>query len=381
MILLVCWLALAMTPDEAVRAALVNDPALAGAEADRLAATGTRRAASGLRSNPEIGIAADAGGERLEASLSQDLSLTGAGFADARSGRHAVEAAEADLARARLVTAAEARRAWARLAAAEGALGAAVGERASATAARRAAEARRAVGEASDLEVELARLDEAGAVAGWLNAVDERARAQAALAALTGDASASAEGDPLAAAPGAGVPGTRSDVRAAEARVEAAHAALARERAEAVPSVGVGVFVEKEGERTLAGPAVRFEVPIWQHNASGRRAAEGELLVAEAEASAARARAEAERRAAAERLGWLGGAGGSLAPGVDVSAEVATRAIEAGVLRGEIDPIQAAFLRARVFEGQRGWYAARRAEADGRIDAALATEDVGLLSP
>jgi hypothetical protein len=33
-----------------------------------------------------------------------------------------------------------------------------------------------------------------------------------------------------------------------------------------------------------------------------------------------------------------------------------------------------------VFEGQRGWYAARLAEAEGRLDAALAVEDTGLLT-
>ena len=43
--------------------------------------------------------------------------------------------------------------------------------------------------------------------------------------------------------------------------------------------------------------------------------------------------------------------------------------------------MQAALLRSRVFEGQRGWYAARLAEAEGRIDAALATGDEGLLVP
>ena len=64
---------------------------------------------------------------------------------------------------------------------------------------------------------------------------------------------------------------------------------------------------------------------------------------------------------------------------MDASAESAARAIEAGVASGQIDPIEAALLRARVFEGQRGWYAARLAEAEGRIDAALAVEDTGLL--
>lgn len=381
MIVLLCGLALAMTPDEAVRAATRNDPALATAEAEVLSSEGARRSGSWLRANPELELAADVGGERLDASITQDLSLSGAGIADARSGRHAVEAAEAGLTRARLVTAAEARRAWARLAAADGASRAAETEKASASAVRAATEARREAGEASDLELHLSRLEEARAVAAWLETTDERIEAQAALAALTGDANATAEGDPLVAAPPRGASGTRSDVAAAEARVEAARAAVARERAEAIPSLGLGAFVEKEGDRTLAGPALRVELPIWQQNAGGRGAAKGDLVVAEAEASAARARATAERKAAEGRLTRLGEAGAALSPRVDASAEVAARAIDAGVASGEIDAIDAALLRARVFEGQRGWYAARLAEAEGRIDAALAVEDAGLLAP
>jgi cobalt-zinc-cadmium efflux system outer membrane protein len=376
-----CLLALAMSPDAAVRAAMANDPALAEAAAEISSAKGARRSASGLRSNPQLEISVGVAGGKWDASLTQDLSLSGAGMADARSRRYSVEAAEAELKRARLVTAAEARRAWARLAAAEGAFRGAEAERKSATALRGAAEARRAVGEASDLDLELARLDEARAVAAWLEALDERAEAQAALAALTGDAAAAAEGDPLAAAPVAGEGGTRSDLVAAEARVAAAKAARTRERAEAVPALGVGAFVEADGGRILVGPSLGIELPLWQQNAAGRGAAEGELRVAEAQASATRARAEAERRAAEERLGWLGDRGASLAPGVDASAEAALRAVDAGVAAGEIDTVQAALLRSRVFEGQRGWYAARLAEAEGRIDAALATGDEGLLVP
>lgn len=380
MIVLLCGLTLAMTPDEAVRAATANDPALAGAEAELLTAQGARRSATFLRSNPELAIAADVGGDRLEASVTQDLSLSGAGIADARTGRFAVEAAEASLTRARLSTAAEARRAWARLAAADGSLRAAEAERGSATAVRSATEARREAGEASDLELHLARLEEARAVASWLAATEERIEAQAALAALTGDANATAEGDPLVAAPAGGPSGPRSDVAAADARVAAARAALARERAETLPSVGLGAFVERDGDRTLAGPAVRLELPIWQQNAGGRGAAEGALAVAEAEASAARARADAEVRAAADRLARLEQAGAALSPGVDASAEAAAHAIEAGVASGEIAAIDAALLRARVFDGQRGWYAARLAEAEARIDAALAVGDASLLS-
>lgn len=380
MIVLVCAWALAMTPDEAVRAATAFDPTLAEADAERLEAKGERRAASGLRHNPELELAADLGGARLEASVTQPLSLTGAGFADARSGRFRAEAAETDYHRALLTSAAEARRAWAVLAAAEGRLRAAEAERRGAAVARSATEARRGVGEASDLALELARLDEARAVAGWLQALDTRAQAQAALAALTGDASAAAEGDPMLAAPRPGSAGVRSDLVAALARVEAANAALARERAEVLPALGLGVFVEQDDNGTLLGPAVQVELPIWQQNADGRGQASAALRVAEAQLSATRARAEAEQAAATARLDALAGAGAGLAPEVERSAEVALRAIELGVTTGELNPIQAAWSRAQVFEGQRSWYDARLAEAEARIGVALATENTGLLA-
>jgi cobalt-zinc-cadmium efflux system outer membrane protein len=243
-----------------------------------------------------------------------------------------------------------------------------------------ATEARRGAGEASDLELELTRLEEARAVAGWLEAAAVRIDAQAALAAITGDAAASAEGDPLSAAPPPGSPGKRSDVVAAEARVESARAALARERAAVVPALGLGAFVETEGDRTLAGPAVRIEVPIWQQNAAGRGAAKGELAVVEAEAGATRARAAAEQKATEAHLARLGEAGAGLSPGVEASAATASRAIDAGVATGQIGVIDAALLRARVHEGHRGWYAARLAEAEARIDAALAVEDAALFA-
>ena len=87
MIVLLLGFAFAMTPNEAVRAATANDPALAGAEAELLGAQGARRSASWLRANPELEIAADVGGERLGAALTQEVSLSGEGIADARSGR------------------------------------------------------------------------------------------------------------------------------------------------------------------------------------------------------------------------------------------------------------------------------------------------------
>lgn len=374
-------MASAMTPEEAVSAALDHDPALAVAVASVRSAEGERRAAAGLRENPSISGALDVGGERWNASLTQELSLSGAGLADSRAKRASLAAAEAELARAQRVSAAEARRAWARLAAAEGVAIAAERERDSATAARAATARRREQGEASDLEVQLAQLDEARAVAGWLAALDERTVARAALVAITGDTSASAIGDPLDAAPALDPAGERADLYAAEARVEAARAAMARERAATLPPVSVGAWVEQDGDQRLGGPSLTVELPLWQRNADGRAQAEAALWIAEAEAASLRARAEAELRAADERIAALDGAASGLAPDTAAAAAAALAALDAAVAAGELDPIEASLLRDRVYAGERGWYTARLAEAEARIDAALARDSDSLKTP
>lgn len=165
------------------------------------------------------------------------------------------------------------------------------------------------------------------------------------------------------------------------AGVEAARAALARERAESLPAPGIGAFIEKDGERVLVGPSLHLSLPLWQQNAGGRGGARGELEAAEAAALAVRVRARVEQEAAADRLVLLGAAGSSLPPEGSTAADSALLAIEAGVVGGEISPTEAVLLRARIFEGERGSYAARLAEVEARIDAALATEDRGLLAP
>ena len=377
MILLLCGLALALSPDEAVQAALAHDPRQVAADAAVGVAEGVQKAARGLQSNPTLEVAVDAGGDWRSASLTQPLSLSGAGLAAARASGHALEAAEAERARAALETAAAARRAWAVLAAAEGALRAASTERESATALREAASARRAAGAASDLELALAELDEARAAASFLEALAAQTAAQATLAALTGDGAASATGDPLLAAPRDRGGGERADLRAAAARVAAAQATLTQEGAEALPAVGLGVFWEQETGSRRVGPAISLSLPLWQQNGAGRAQAAADLQVAEAEAASLQARVAAEQRAAARGAAL----GSALSPGVEAAAQTAAAAIAAGLASGQLDPIDAALLRAQVFAGQRGWYAARLAEAEGRIATALASGDPGLLAP
>lgn len=375
MILLIATLflggtALAMTPAEAVTAALAHDPALAAAEARVEAGKGALTGASWLRHNPQI--SGRAGTERLELEASQAVSLSGEGIAAARSARAALDSAEATRERARLVTAAEARRAWLRAAVARSDAEIAADELAGATRLREAAEARVAAGEAADFELRLARLEEARAVGIVLGARASLAESRASLAALTGDPTATAEGDPLVAAPAPGAAGTREDVRAAEAAVDAARAALARERAAIIPAFEIGVFYERDAGRAVIGPTLGVEVPLWRRNPVGRGSVRGDLLVAEAEVTSTSARAIAERNASEERMRDLAPLAALLGDDPSGDARAVLAGIEVAWRAGELDIAEATLLRARALEGRRAWVQARAEVAEARISAALA---------
>ena len=345
MILLI-GLASAMTPEEAVRAAMEKSPALAAAEADVEMARGAVAGASGIRQNPR----ADArlGEERLELELSLPLSVSGEGLAAAMSARAQQEAAERALGWAKLETAAEARRAWAEAAGAATSVEIAEEELAAATQMRAIATQRAAAGEGTAFEVHLSRLEEARAAGALLEVRAEAAERRMALATLTGDPEATAEGDPLSAAPlgvaSVAAEGGRADVRAAESRTAAARSAVSRVRAAILPPVEVGVFYEDDGGHASVGPTVGVEVPLWSWNAAGRGETRGELLRAEADLASTTARATLEARTGMERqqeaeatLALLGED-----PDADVGAVLA--GIEVALRAGEMDLADATLL-------------------------------------
>ena len=70
---------------------------------------------------------------------------------------------------------------------------------------------------------------------------------------------------------------------------------------------------------------------------------------------------------------------GALGNDLSADADAALAALEGAVTAGQLSPLEAANLRARVYEGQAGWIAARAAAAESRIDAALAVDSDGLL--
>ncbi|MSQ04259.1 MAG: hypothetical protein EXR71_20630 [Myxococcales bacterium] len=370
MILLLATMAAAMTPGEAVSAALVHDPVLAAAEARVEAGEGALAGASWLRHNPRV--SGRVGDERLELEASQAVSLSGEGLAAARSARASLDSVEAARDRARLVTAAEARRAWLRAAVAQSEVEIASDELAGATRLREAAEKRVAAGEAAEFELRLARLEEARAVGLVLHARTSLAEAKATLAAITGDPAATAQGDPLAAAPPPGAAGVRDDVRAAEAATDAARAALARERAATVPAIEIGVFYEDDAGRAVVGPTLGVEVPLWQRNPAGRGSARGDLLRAQSEAASTSARATAEQAASSERMRDLEPLAALLGDDPAADAAAVLSGVEVAWRAGELDIAEATLLRARALDGRRAWVEARAAVAEARIAAALA---------
>ncbi|MES2644234.1 MAG: TolC family protein [Myxococcota bacterium] len=377
-----------LSPDDAVRAALRHDPTLARAEADLLAAQGALRAASGPRHNPHVEARVAAAYVELEAV--QPLSVTGEGFAAARSARGERDAAASDLRRARLEAAARARLAWADAAVASGRAQLAAQALDLATHLREATGARVDAGEAPALDLRLARLEAAHAAANHLQAQAAAIQALRALAEITGfgpdtfDAGA----DPLVAAPAFEAAGPkettgstpdRSDVIAADRRVDAARAAVARERAAILPAVELGAFYERDGDVAQVGPIVGVEVPLWQHNRGGVTAARGELLVAERAAEATRARAETERLTSERRYATLDATSAALGDGLGAEASAALSSIEAGYRAGELDLLQTVLLRAEVVDGLGAYLDARGAIAAARIDFLLTSESDALI--
>lgn len=385
---LLSWLAVpaVLTPDQAVRAALSRDPALAARVAEVEAAAGLLRQSGPLQNNPEVGVSASTNGDRQSASLVQPLSLTGEGRHGLRAARAALEGAKAAAERARFETAAETRRVYTRAVVSRELQRFAEESRALLARLRGVAEARLAAGEGIDLDIRLARLEEARAMALWLAAQAETSATDADLAALIGMTPGELGHDPLLAGPvtleGTNVrAGTnvRSDLLAARSVTEAARATVAREQAARLPAVGLGVFYERDSGRTIFGPAVTMTVPLWNQNQANLGAARGKLRLAEVTEASVVARATTEEARAEERLRVATESLKTLAPDIRTEADAALRAIEILFTSGEANLADTLLLRSRVIEGERAWIEARAAVAVARIEVALARQSESLL--
>ncbi len=375
-------LAASLSPDDAVAAALSSNPDLAVAQAELTAASGNVRQSSFFRENPEVEGGWAVIGDRLDASVSQALSITGEGLADHRSARARRSAAEAGVRRARLEVAADTRAAYVEAVLAHQTAGFAKAGFDLASHQLAATEARVRVGESSDLELRLARLAQATAAGEFLAVGAEEAASFARLSTLAGRPVVGDDlvADPLDAAPlpEAMAVEERSDVVAARQELRAAEAAAFREHAAAFPALSLGAFYEVEGSTVTAGPAVGITVPLWHQNGAAIAVARGDVSVANARLTAAIARADADVRTAsaanASAVTTM-----SAVPATHEDALAALASIEAGSRAGELDLVTTILLRGEVFSGQAALAAARADLALARITLLLATEDDALL--
>lgn len=369
-----------LSPEDAVRAALLNDPTLAAQRANLDAAAGQRGSNRFLGHNPEVTASSTRDRSRQTGSITQPLSITGEGIFAVRSSSAGLQSARASLERARFETAAATRMAYARTVLSRELVRLAEEDQALLARLRGIAEARVAVGEGVDLDLRLARLEQARALSAWLEAHAQASQADIELSALIGTKPGELARDPLAPAPAdLGVGAPRSDLIAASAATRAARAALSRERAAILPAVGFGVFYEKNAGEEIVGPAMTLEIPLWNWNQAGIGTARGELRIAEAVERSTAARAATEESRAVERLKVAEEALAALVPDIRAEAAPALRAIEGLFGSGEANLSETLLMRARVVEGQRAWFEARAAVAAARIDIALSRQSAGLL--
>ncbi len=372
-----------LSPDAAVAAALSVHPNVRAAEGELLLARGVRSQSTLLLHNPSLSGGVSFDGERANLGLSQPLSLSGEGwYARSASGAR-VEAAESLLTRAKLAAAAEVRLAYVEAVVAGGRVRVALEGVDLAASLRHAVTRQSEEGEASTLDLRLARLAEVQSASALLTAREAEADALRDLAALVAhpvlaDALST---DPLAAAPEPtrSESSERSDVLAAQAALRAAELELSRQRAASVPPVGIGVFVDVEDGQTFVGPTIGVQIPLFDRNQAGRADARGDLLVADAGLAAVTARADTEIATAEARVAEARELTAAVVTDPVAEAREALRSIEAGYLAGEIDLPTTVLLQGEVLDGEAAALVLLGQVADARLDLMLATEDPQLL--
>jgi cobalt-zinc-cadmium efflux system outer membrane protein len=369
--------------DDAVSSSLLLHPAVLEAQTALAQARGAAAQAAVLLSNPTASASLSLDGARSGGSLSQPISLTGEGVAARRTASAQMEAAEAQLARARRVAAADARAAYADAVVRCGQVTVAEDGVAIAVRLRDAVGLQHREGEASLLDLRLARLSLVQASARLLSAKEAEAEALRSLAALIGEpvAREALPADPTVAAPEPGLAsqGERSDVRAAVAALRAAEANLTRQRAAGLAPVQVGAFVEVEDGRTFAGPSFSVQLPLFNRNQAQRSAADGAVAARAADHTRLVARAATERQTAEARFAEAGALEAALQTDPLAEARAALTSIEAGYRAGEIDLPSTVLLQDQVLDGEGAALALMGGIARARLDLLLATDDDRLL--
>lgn len=377
------WLASAsaapLTADAAVAYALAHHPDAVAAAGAVEAAAGRRRDVAVFLENPELEAGVAVVGDLVQGQAVQPLSVTGEGWSARRAAGREQDATGADLARARFVLAAQVRAAYVHAVTEDARARLADEALVQAGRLRAALEDRVTAGEASSLDVRLARLAEARTAAVAVEAHREAASARANLAAYHPDALAAELVDPVeVAAPPLADGGERSDLLAARTRVEGARAELSRARASTVPPIGVGAMFQRDGGEWDVGPAVGVEVPIWSRSRADVSQARADLATAEADAASLEARVAAEQAGSTAAAAYAEDLLGRLGD-VDADAREAMLSVQRAFEAGDLPVVDAVLLRTEILEGWTAGVDARESRGLARLDALLAVEAPVLL--
>lgn len=367
-----------LAPDDAVASALSSNPDVLAAEAALRLAEG--EVSQALGANPTLsGSVLLDGPAALQ--LSQPISPTGAGVHARRAAAARVDSTTATLHRTRLEVAHGVRTTYADAVVATRVAevtdeGLVLATRLHAAVVRLHEE-----GEASTLDLNLARLAQAQAAARLLDAREGEAEALVSLAAIvTRPLEAGSVALDLAlVAPTPSHTRQRSDVLAAESRLLAAERELAAQRAASVPPIALGLVAESEAGTTLVGPSLTVELPLRDRNQAGRAGALGELRVAESRLAETQAIATTEIATATQRDALATTALQAVGKDPLADARAALKSVEAGYLAGEIDLTETVLLQTQILEGETAVVQLEGHVVHARLDLLLATEDPALL--
>ncbi|MED5374452.1 MAG: TolC family protein [Myxococcota bacterium] len=367
-----------LVPDDAVASALSSNPDVLAAEAALLLAEG--ELAQALGANPSLSGSLLMDGP-AELQLSQPVSPTGAGVHARHAASARVDEAEAMLHRTRFEVAHGVRTAYTEAVVATRVSQVADEGLALATRLHAAVVRLHEEGEASTLDLNLARLAQAQAAARLLDALEGEADALVALAAIVTRPveSRSLLLDLALIAPTPSHAGERSDVLAAQSALLAAEREIAAQRAAAVSPLLVGVVAESQDGATLVGPSLTVELPVRDRNQAGRAGALGDLQVAESRLVETQAVATMEVTTATRRDELATSALLAVGEYPMAAARAALASVEAGYLAGEIDLTSTVLLQAQILDGETAVVQLEGHVATARLDLLLATEDPVLL--
>lgn len=371
-----------LSVDDAVSHALSRHPSLRSAEATLRTAQGARGDAAFLNKNPTVSAWASTDLERANLQLLQPVSLTAQGAFTRSASSHRVDSATASLERTEREVAASTRLAYVQAAVATKQVevaeeGAALAERLAFAVTRKHEE-----GEASLLDLRLARLAQVQASVRLAEARKAQSSALRVLASWTLEAltPGTVLTEALTAAPEAtSAPQERADLTAARQRLLAAEQQLKVQQAATLPAVSIGANVSIEDGQTWVGPSVSATLPVFNRNQTGRGAAAAQISVAESQVASLEAVIATEQSTAAHRVRETDALLEATSPATTNDAHLALKSIEAGVLAGELDLPTALLLQSQVLDGEMAILQLGGLVATARIDLLLASDDNALL--